>query len=399
MVRKARTKFLIFTLIGIFVFCACVLLVIRTGLKNSAEHEIANKLTEIENFHEQEVTTFSYDHFVCYVTSYDSQTGEFILKTEKAVGFSQEDIQNFVSSALSRNYPLGSIGNVYYKITYAGNVPQCIVSADFSYVLLAYYDNINSALFTLTIIFAIVGVLVWLFSFWVFKPVEETLFKQRQFISDVSHELKTPIAIIMANADVLNRTSETEYSSNIQSQSKRMGLLVNDLLTLSSLDEGNTNVKKQVFSASETVLKTLLPFDALAFETGKFLVFEIDEKLFVKGIPEDLSKICDVLIDNAVKYATKGTEIKVSLKRDGNKIRLSVFNNGCNVYTEDKDRIFERFYRADTSRSRDKGGSGLGLSIAKSLAKRNNWKISANPKHGESMEIVLVMKEKQELDK
>ena len=253
-------------------------------------------------------------------------------------------------------------------------------------------NSLDSLLITFIIIVCVISVIAWLFSFWVFKPVEETLFKQRQFISDVSHELKTPVAIISANADVLKTTSKNDYVNNISSQTKRMRFLVNDLLTLSSIDEGNLSLKKEIFSASETVLKALLPFDAVAFEKGKFLKFNVDDNLFVKGVSEDLVKICEILMDNAVKYAKTETEIIVSLKKEGKKTILSIFNRGCNVRSEDKERIFERFYRADESRARNLGGSGLGLSIAKSLSKRNKWKIISNPIYQESMEITVILK-------
>ena len=170
-----------------------------------------------------------------------------------------------------------------------------------------------------------------------------------------------------------------------------MGLLVNDLLTLSSLDEGNGGLKKQQFSISEAVLKATLPFEALAFEKGKFIKFDVEENLSAMGSREDVIKICEILLDNAVKYSIRGSEIIVTLKKDGKKNILSIFNRGCEVLKEDRDRIFERFYRADGSRARNLGGSGLGLSIAKSLAKRNKWKLSATPITGVSMQIDLVL--------
>ena len=391
MVRKARTKFLIFTLIAVTLFFSCIFVIVNSVLKNSAEHEISNKLTEIERFYKQDTTAYSHDHFVCLIPYYDNQTGIFQIITKKSVGFTEEEVKSITDFALSKNYPLGAVDNVYYKISFINNSPQTIVAGDFTYVIEVYKANVKTTLFTLLMILVVVIVLTWLFSFWVFKPINETLYKQRQFISDVSHELKTPVAIISANADVLKNLNETEYVDNIKSQSERMGLLVNDLLTLSSLDEGNLGVKKQQFSASETVLKATLPFDAVAFEKGRFLKFDVEENVIVSGIKEDLLKICEVLIDNAVKYSLNGSEIVVTLKKEGKKTTLSVYNRGCEVLSEDSERIFERFYRADGSRARSLGGSGLGLSIAKSLANRNKWKLTATPITGKSMQIDLIM--------
>ena len=391
MVKKAKTKFLVFTLIAITIFFSCLFGVVNNLLKKGAEHEISNKLTEIERFHEQDTTLYLHSHFICLITRYEESTNSYQIKVEKAVGFSEESVTSITYSAISKNYPLGSIGNVYYKISYNNNLPQIIVAGDFSYVLEIYEQNLKTALVTMLIILVIIFVCAWLFSFWVFKPINETLYKQRQFISDVSHELKTPVAIISANADVLRNIKESEYLENIKSQSERMGLLVNDLLTLSSLDEGNGGLKKQQFSISEAVLKATLPFEALAFEKGKFIKFDVEENLSAMGSREDVIKICEILLDNAVKYSIRGSEIIVTLKKDGKKNILSIFNRGCEVLKEDRDRIFERFYRADGSRARNLGGSGLGLSIAKSLAKRNKWKLSATPITGVSMQIDLVL--------
>ena len=391
MVKKAKTKFLVFTLIAITIFFSCLFGVVNNLLKKGAEHEISNKLTEIERFHEKDTTLYLHSHFICLITRYDTTNNSHQIKVEKSVGFSEESVTSITYSAISKNYPLGSIGNVYYKISYNNNLPQIIVAGDFSYVLEIYEQNLKTALVTMLIILVIIFVCAWLFSFWVFKPINETLYKQRQFISDVSHELKTPVAIISANADVLRNIKESEYLENIKSQSERMGLLVNDLLTLSSLDEGNGGLKKQQFSISEAVLKATLPFEALAFEKGKFIKFDVEENLTAMGSREDVIKICEILLDNAVKYSIRGSEIIVTLKKDGKKNILSIFNRGCEVLKEDRDRIFERFYRADGSRARNLGGSGLGLSIAKSLAKRNKWKLSATPITGVSMQIDLVL--------
>ena len=390
MVKKARIKFLIFTIMGVILFFAFLFGVVRGVLKKSVEREIASSLTEIEMFYPKAEVPHPSNHFVCEITLFNSPT-EFSYAAEVAVGYSGQEINEIVRSAVSRNYPLGSIGYNYYKVTMENNVPKTIVVADFSSMITGLKESINFLLVAFIIIVAIISVIAWLFSFWVFKPVEENLFKQREFISDVSHELKTPVAIISANADVLKNKTESEYVENIRSQSKRMSYLVNDLLTLSSIEEGTAPIKKEVFCASETILKSLLPFDAVAFEKGKFLKFNVEENIMVKGVKDDLIKICDILMENAVKYSTKGEEIVVNFKKDGKKIFLSVFNKGCNVKKEDKERIFERFFRADESRARNLGGSGLGLSIANSLCKRNNWKIKANSIYKESMEITIVM--------
>lgn len=389
-VKKARIKFSIFTILGIILFFSFLFGMVHLVLKKIVERNIVNELTEIETYYSNTELPYSQNYFVCEITLYNSPT-EFSYSTEVTVGFSSKEIDNIVTSAIKRNYPLGSIGSIYYKVAIENNVPKTVAVMDCSAIIEGLKEGEGSLLLYFLVIVAIMSVIAWLYSFWVFKPVEETLFKQREFISDVSHELKTPVAIISANADVLKSKEYNNYLENIRTQTKRMGYLVNDLLTLSSIEEGTAPIKKEIFSASETIIKGLLPFDAVAFENGKFLKFNVEENLTVKGVRDDLSRILDILMENAVKYAKNGEEILVNLKKEGNKTILSVFNKGCSVKKQDKERLFERFYRADESRARNLGGSGLGLSIANSLCKRNGWKIKANPIYSESMEITVVM--------
>lgn len=390
MIRKAQIKYVLFSILAFLFFFSAVFGIFYSVINNGTHHEIINKLNELEFSYQQENISYPHDHFVALVLNYEDEKN-FSLDTKKSMGFSDEQIENLSSFALEKHIPFGSVDNVYYKLVLAGSTPQMIIATDATHILEIHDQNVSKTFWGLLVILSLISIFSTLFSFWVFKPLKQNLYKQRQFLSDVSHELKTPVAIISANADVLSNNVDSEYLKNIKSQSERIGVLVNDLLTLSSLDEKIANQKKHHFIASEAVLQTVLPFDAVAFENKKFIKFDIEENLSVLGFREDLVKICGILLDNAVKYSTPNTEISVSLKKVGKKVVLSVFNYGCEVENHHENRIFERFYRADVSRSRNLGGSGLGLSIAKSLANRNGWKIEAKPKFNESMELIVIM--------
>lgn len=224
-------------------------------------------------------------------------------------------------------------------------------------------------------------------SFKIFQPIKESLYKQRKFISDASHELKTPIAVISANADVLKTNEENRYLDSIKSQTKRLNLLVTDMLTLARMDESHKTLVKETFCLSDVVTEAVLPFDAVSFENGKVLLSEIEKNVEYYGNRESVKKMIDILLDNAVKYATKGGTIKVTLV----KTTLIVTNSGSDVKDADSNKIFERFYRGESSRSRETGGSGLGLAIAKSIATQNGWNITAKSRYGESMTITVEM--------
>ncbi len=394
MVKKAQLKFILCCSLILFVLVSCFFGFSCFTLKTGTEREVFNQLTEIKTSVENNFTpSFSHEYFVADIYNYESEES-FTVTIKLTQGFEQENIENLTKQALSKSYPLGSFNTVYYHIVYStenNGVPKLIIGADAKYILANYNDAVIDLLIVSIIIWVVLVILFWLFSFWVFKPIHETLFKQRQFISDVSHEIKTPVTIISANTDVLKNGGGEEYLDNIKEQSERIGILVNDLLTLSNIEENVTELKRESFSVSKAVLKTALPFDAVAFEKGKFLTFNVEENLSAMGVKEDFIKICGILLDNAVKYATPQTEITIGLRREGKHLYFTVFNRGCEVQEADKENIFERFFRADSSRSRETGGSGLGLSIAKSLATRNHWKISAKLKYGEStlMEVIL----------
>ena len=390
MIKKAKIKYFLYVSMASLLFISCVYGLICMLIRNSTGHQIENTLEEIEFSYTQDPISYSHDHFVALIIGYNDAEN-FSLNVKKSVGMDNAFIYDFTKSALKKNLPRGSQDNFFYKIIFAGNTPEMIISADVGHIISVYEESITKALIFAIILFLLVLLFNFIFSFWVFKPIKETVYKQKQFISDVSHELKTPVAIISANADVLSNTTNSKYLDSIKSQSQRIGVLVNDLLTLSSLDEGVVNQKKERFSVTEALLQTALPFDAVAFENKKFLKFNIDEKIETYGLREDFVKIVGILLDNAVKYSTDNTEIILSLKKDGNKIILSVFNIGCCIKTEDAHKLFERFYRADVSRSRELGGSGLGLSIAKSLAQRNHWKIISKPIYNKSMEMILTI--------
>ena len=221
-------------------------------------------------------------------------------------------------------------------------------------------------------------VIICVLSGWIVKPVKETIQKQKQFVSDASHELKTPISIISANADVLAACdTDNKWLHNIRTQTERMRLLTNDLLLLTRLDENLETLGGRV-NLSEIITAAVLPFESVVFEAGKKLETNIAKNLYGAGRQEDIVKAVHILMDNAVKYSETGGKIKVSLVKQNGKTALEIFNTGVGVTDADKSKIFDRFYRSDYSRARETGGNGLGLSILKTLADQCNWKLSVS---------------------
>lgn len=219
-------------------------------------------------------------------------------------------------------------------------------------------------------------VIICFLSAWIVKPVRETMEKQKQFISDASHEIKTPIAIISANADAMAANDmDNKWLSNIRAQTERMRLLTNDLLVLTRMDE-EMPARAEPLNLSEAVTAAALPFESVAFEAGKKLTCSIAPDIMLTADAEDITKAVNILIDNAVKYSDGGGTIRLSLSKQNGKAMLEVWNSGSGISESERAKIFDRFYRSDYSRARKSGGNGLGLSILKGLAEKRGWKLS-----------------------
>lgn len=268
-----------------------------------------------------------------------------------------------------------------------------IASDTDGYILAVIDQRISDAMNQRTLAFSLLIGGISLFVFFIIalvlansltQPVEEAFEKQKQFISDASHELKTPIAVISVNADVLEREiGKNQYLSFIQSESVRMDYLVNDLLTLARMDSIENRDAFKVFDLSQVSEGVTLGFESSAFEAKKDLQIEIQKNISLLGDQQKIKQLLSILIDNAIKYANDNGQIKVILESKNDYRRLAVYNTGEGICETEKLKIFERFYRIDASRSKKTGGYGLGLAIAKSIVEEHHGKIWVEGQTGE----------------
>jgi len=214
-------------------------------------------------------------------------------------------------------------------------------------------------------------------------PVAEAFERQRQFIADAGHELKTPIAVIAANANVLESESGgSKWLSYIRTETQRMDGLVKDLTALAAMDASEGKGELAELDLSSAVLSAALPFESLAFERGMTLSLEVADGVRCRGNEERLMQLVTILLSNALKYGEDGGEIKVTLRQDHRRALLQVYNTGQGIRPEELERIFDRFYRADKARSRASGSYGLGLAIAKAIVTEHGGRISAASEPG-----------------
>lgn len=314
--------------------------------------------------------------------------------------FTKEQVFYYVNYWVTLDPPFeGRIGNLVYKtykedyLSYDSSSAYCIVALDVSDTITMFHQFTIKLLSILIVILGLLSCLVCALSFIVVKPIKDTFSKQKMFISDASHELKTPLTIISASTDVIRKDPvNAQWINNIKLQTQRLEGLVNDMLTLAKFDEAKFTVCPTRVNLSEVVTDCVLPFEALAYEKGKQLSLSVEKDVFANCDLNCVKKVVTILTDNAVKYAEERSVIYVSLVKEGDKAVFTTKNDGSIIHEKDSNRIFERFYRGDASRSRESGGSGLGLSIAKSFADANKWKLYAKSVYGKTMTITLIVK-------
>lgn len=259
------------------------------------------------------------------------------------------------------------------------------------------YGAIRSLLFTSIVIglgsLLVILVFIYYMSGKVVAPLQESMDKQKQFITDASHELKTPVSVISTNMEILKMDlgTENEWVSSTQRQIVKLRKLISHLISLAKLEETENEVERMEFSFSDAVQDCVDVYAAMAEADGKKLTTDITPDLKICAEEKSIREMLTILFENAVKYATDDSEIHISLKKEGKKLVFITENDWAHdVDASELDRLFERFYRGDKSRNRDQknSGYGLGLSIARNAAQRNKGKIMVS----ENKEKHLVFK-------
>ena len=309
-----------------------------------------------------------------------SEDGTVISVNDGAKGlYSEDELISIARDLLKKSKTAGRFDNLSYIIS---NKP--------GYTLVAFIDDTvtESSMRTLLHNVLLVGGIAIVVLFFIsqylskriIRPLEENDQQQKQFISDASHELKTPVAVISTNAEMLTRElGENEWLANIQYENERMGDLVKQLLELSRAE--NTETAMGLVDFSRVVNGEVLAFESFAFDQGKMIQSDIDDGIHVTGSQTQLAQLTSILLDNAVRHGT-GREIELSLKRKGHTAVLSTVNDGDEIPPEKLEHLFDRFYRVDEARNSEGHHYGLGLSIAKAVAEKHGGNISVSYKDG-----------------
>ena len=318
----------------------------------------------------------------------DSDYSVIDTETSRIHSVDKTEAIQFAEKAINKKDLKGFIGDYRYatKLEYNG---YRIVFLDCGRKLDAY----NSFLYT-SILMAIGGLVVAFFFIFFFvrriiKPIAESYNKQKRFITDAGHEIRTPLTIINANLDLLEaELGENESISDIASQTERLRTLTNDLVMLARMEEAEDTMPKIEFPISEVVAEAVAPFKNVAIQQDKEFVCNVQPMLTLKGNDKAVVQLVNILMDNALKYSPAGGTVTFNLTKQNRNIYIHTFNTTeTRIEKHQTEQVFERFYRSDASRNSETGGSGIGLSVAQAIVNAHGGKIHAWTQDGYSFQI------------
>ena len=313
-------------------------------------------------------------YFVVYI---DSTGNVAATDMSHVAAITESDAINYATQVAQSKKDKGTLHSYRYQKVSKDNGALLIVFLDMSSSLINIFKLLLRSLLVGAFALIAMFILVFMFSSRAVAPVVESLEKQKRFITDAGHELKTPLAVISANIDVLElETGKSEWTTSIRNQIKRMNSPVKNLLTLSRMDEERMHVVFSDFNLSETVKETATSFQTVAEAKNKKFQIDIEDGIHLTGDKNSLNQLTSLLLDNAIKYSSENGSIHLMLSK-GKNILLEVSNTCDSIPDGNLDRLFDRFYRADSSRSRDTGGYGIGLSVARAIATSHGGTIEA----------------------
>lgn len=293
----------------------------------------------------------------------------------------QDTLQDKVIEAIKVGKTSGFIGS-YRFLKVESNVGNLILFLNCQRELDSFESFLKNSILISFVVIVSVLILVILASKKVIAPIQETYIKQKQFITGASHELKTPLAIISSNADVLEMEhGDSKWTNNIHNQVERLSSLVNSLVVFSRMEEKDS-VERVQFNLTEALKSRIEDFNELANFQKKYIAIDIDSGLNYYGEKDSIVQLMDILLENAIKYAPEDSDILVCLKKNRKNAILKV-SNKADVKKGDLSKVFDRFYRLDESRNSTIKGYGIGLSMAQLIAEKHRETIRAySPEDG-----------------
>lgn len=304
-----------------------------------------------------------------------------------------KDILSMTQELQKNGKRFGSIDDYIYLVRTlkSGNTVYIFVDNKEALQNSKQFFIVSIFIFLLSVI--VFTIISYYLSRWMIEPSEKAIKNQKIFVANISHDLKTPITIIRANADLIeNEVKNKKSIKYIQQETEKLNHLVNEMLTLTRIDNTISKENFKSFNFGDSLFDVVLPFESIAYEKGIRFNINIDEVTDYFGDESNIQKLAEILIDNAMSYTAKGGIVDVDAYENSKAVTLSVTNTGEPISDEKKVEIFDRFYRESKSRESTGNHYGLGLSIASTIVKKHNGKISIESKNGKNTFTVTLPK-------
>lgn len=385
MIRKLRLKFICINMVIVTLMLLIIFSMVLNVTKGNLE---AQSVAALESVMENRYARFPGENGqvqLPYFYVSVSPLGEVLATAGGYFDLSdQENLKEIIAQALAAEEKMGSLPQYSLRfLKQATPFGLTMVFVDTSSETATLHSLVRNCVFIGILSFSAFLGLSFLLARWAISPVERAWNQQKQFVADASHELKTPLTVIMTNAELLTEGEEQsgQCANAILAMSHQMRGLVESLLELARADNGTAKMEFTRLNLSEVLTEALLPFEPVYFEKGLTLENEIEENLFVRGSENHLRQVAEILLDNGSKYAAPQGTVQLRAQRQGSHCVFSLASPGEPISREDLKNIFKRFYRIDKVRSQ--GGSyGLGLAIAQSIVEAHDGKIWAESKEG-----------------
>lgn len=319
-----------------------------------------------------------------------SPDGEFIrADVEHAPWLTEERAAEYAKKAYAEGKSRNNMGVFRYAVQEKNsNVLITVLNMDREFS--AMYHFLLSSLLIGALGYIAISIVIIFSASKLVRPIDESYRKQKRFITNAGHELKTPLTVISTNVELMKmEIGENEFLDEIKHQTERLGEMTNNLVYLSRLEEGEKLTVSE-FPISDIINETVLCFAGTAQAQEKIYEYDIEPDISYKGNSRSIERLASILLENAMKYSPKNGRISIMLKKQGKHLIFKVFNNSSiPIYEEDTERIFERFYRTDSTQGRDIKGHGIGLSMAKAIVDAHNGKIWAQAEDPYSFTITV----------
>jgi len=405
MIQRLRIRFIAAAAVSLLIVSSLCMFMINTvnyqGIKQDADsvlqilHRLSGRLPEIAEEFDWESAGPRYrspelPFEIRFFSVLLDATGKKISsETDQIISISEQNIMSYATSALQQQKDFGFVDDYRYMRKAEGDNTR-LVFLDCGRMLTGHRQMmLNSLWITLSVIFGVILLLIFLSSR-IARPIAQSYEKQKRFITDAGHELKTPITIIQTDAELLSmEVGGNEWLRDIQAQTSRLSSLTSDLIYLARMEE-NPQLPMIAFPLSDVVEETAASFETAAKAHGQTILPNVQPSIECVGNEKAIRQLVSVLMENAIRYAPAGSHIHLRLGTSARQIRLAVQNPAPNVTPENLENLFERFYRADTSRNSQDGGHGIGLSVAKAIVSAHGGKIGAALKDDELTITVLL---------